>query len=83
MDATETATVAADQLRSVIERVEALDEARAAAVEAMKEVYDEAKANGYDVKTLRKVVALRKVSPAERSEAEAMLDLYLNALGMA
>ncbi|MEM1313680.1 MAG: DUF2312 domain-containing protein [Pseudomonadota bacterium] len=75
-------TVAAGQLRSIVERVERLEEEKKEVAGQIKEVYDEAKANGFDVKTLRKVVSLRKKKPEERSEEEAMLDLYLNALGM-
>jgi len=70
------------QLTSIIERVERLEEEKKEVQGQIKEVYDEAKANGYDVKTLRKVVSLRKKKPEERSEEEAMLDLYMNALGM-
>lgn len=77
-----TTQVAADQLRSIIERIERLEEEKKEVAEQIKEVYAEAKGNGYDTKTLRKVVALRKKDPNERSEEEAMLDLYLNALGM-
>ncbi|MEM6440461.1 MAG: DUF2312 domain-containing protein [Pseudomonadota bacterium] len=75
-------TVAADQLRSIVERIERLEDEKKEVAGQIKEVYDEAKANGFDVKTLRKVVSLRKKKPEERSEEEAMLDLYLNALGM-
>lgn len=69
-------------LRSFVERVEKLEEEEKAIRAQKKEVYDEAKGNGFDVKTMRKVVQLRKMRPEERSEAEAMLDLYLHALGM-
>jgi uncharacterized protein (UPF0335 family) len=75
--------VAADQLRTIVERIERLEEEKKEVAEQIKEVYAEAKGNGYDTKTLRKVVALRKKDPSERSEEEAMLDLYLHALGMA
>ncbi len=75
-------TVAADQLRSIVERIERLEEEKKAVAAPIKEVYDEAKGNGFDTKTLRKVVSLRKKSQDERSEEEAMLDLYLSALGM-
>lgn len=74
--------VAADQLRTIVERIERLEEEKKAIADDVKEVYAEAKANGYDTKTLRKVVTLRKVESAERQEQEAMLDLYLHALGM-
>jgi len=75
-------SVARDQLRSIVERVERLEEEKKAIADDIKEVYGEAKANGFDTKTLRKVVGLRKVEPTEREEQEAMLDLYLSALGM-
>ncbi|MEO1492726.1 MAG: DUF2312 domain-containing protein [Pseudomonadota bacterium] len=78
-----TTTVAAGQLRAIIERIERLEEEKKEVAEQIKEVYAEAKANGFDSKTLRKVVALRKKSTDERQEEEAMLDLYLSALGMA
>ncbi len=78
-----TTTVAAGQLKAIIERIERLEEEKKEVAEQIKEVYAEAKANGFDSKTLRKVVALRKKSTDERQEEEAMLDLYLSALGMA
>lgn len=74
--------VAADQLRSIVERVERLEEEKQAIAEDIKEVYAEAKANGFDTKTLRKVISLRKVEANERQEQEAILDLYMQALGM-
>ncbi len=74
--------VARDQLRSIVERVERLEEEKKAIAEDIKEVYAEAKANGFDTKTLRTVIRLRKQELAERQEQEAMLDLYLHALGM-
>lgn len=77
------AGIAADQLRSIIERIERLEEEKQAIADDIKEVYAEAKANGYDTKTLRAVVRIRKQDTAERQEQEALLDLYLAALGMA
>jgi uncharacterized protein (UPF0335 family) len=74
-------TIAADRLRSFIERVERLEEDKAAVTNDIKEVYAEAKGEGYDVKTQRKVLRLRKLDRAERQEQEAMLELYLAALG--
>lgn len=79
----EVGGVAADQLRTIVERVERLEEEKQAIADDIKEVYAEAKANGFDTKTLRTVVRLRKVEAAERQEQEAMLDLYMHALGMA
>jgi uncharacterized protein (UPF0335 family) len=78
----EAAGVARDQLKSVVERIEKLEEEKAAIAGDIKEVYAEAKANGFDTKTLRQVVRLRKQDTAERQEQEALLDLYLHALGM-
>ncbi|MEO1110504.1 MAG: DUF2312 domain-containing protein [Pseudomonadota bacterium] len=75
--------VAADQLRAFVERIERLEEEKKVIADDIKDVYAEAKGNGYDVKILRKVVALRKKQPHERSEEEAVLDLYMHALGMA
>ena len=77
-----TGTIAADHLRQIVERIERLEEEKAEVAEQIKEVYAEAKGTGFDTKTLRKIVALRKKDPEERSEEEAMLDLYLSALGM-
>lgn len=77
------ATVTAGQLRAFVERIERLEEDRRAVSVEIREVYDEAKSSGYDVKTLRRVVAIRRKKPEERSEEEAMLDLYLSALGVA
>ena len=76
------ASFAVDQLRSIVERIERLEEEKAVLSEDIKEVYAEAKGNGFDAKTLRTVVRLRKQDSSERAEAEALLDLYLNALGM-
>ncbi|MEC9433936.1 MAG: DUF2312 domain-containing protein [Pseudomonadota bacterium] len=77
-----TTTVSAGQLRAIVERIERLEEEKKEVAEQIKEVYAEAKGNGFDAKTLRKIVALRKKKPEERSEEEAMLELYMNALGM-
>ncbi|MDQ0317747.1 DUF2312 domain-containing protein [Amorphus orientalis] len=74
--------VAADQLRQFVERIENLEEEKKTISDDIKDVYAEAKANGYDTKTMRKVVALRKKEKEERQEEEALLDLYLHALGM-
>ena len=76
------AGVARDQLRAIIERVEKLEEEKQAIAGDIKEVYGEAKANGFDTKTLRQIVRIRKQDSAERQEQEALLDLYMHALGM-
>jgi len=73
---------AKDRLRSFVERVERLEEEKKALSDDIKEVYAEAKGEGFDVKTMRQVVRLRKMDKADFQEAEAMLDLYLGALGM-
>ena len=75
-------SVAADQLKSIVERIERLEEDKKAIADDIKEVYGEAKANGFDVAILRKIVALRRKPAAERSEEDAILDLYMQALGM-
>lgn len=75
--------VARDQLRGLVERIERLEEEKKVIADDIKDVYGEAKANGYDVKVLRKVVAIRKQDQNERLEQEAVLDTYLHALGMA
>jgi uncharacterized protein (UPF0335 family) len=73
---------AKDQLRSIIERIERLEEERTALSADIREVYAEAKGNGFDTKILRQVVRLRKLDRADRQEQEAILDLYMSALGM-
>jgi uncharacterized protein (UPF0335 family) len=74
--------VAPDLLKSFVERIERLEEEKASISGDVKEVYAEAKAQGFDTKILRKVVAIRKKDAAERREEEEILDLYLQALGM-
>lgn len=77
-----TTAVAAGQLRAIVERIERLEEEKKEVAEQIKEVYAEAKGNGFDTKTLRKIVTLRKKDTEEREEEEALLDLYMSALGM-
>ena len=74
--------VAGDQLRAFIERIERLEEEKQTIADDIKDVYAEAKANGFDTKILRQIVRLRKLDTAERQEFEALLDLYMHALGM-
>ena len=74
--------VAKDQLRAFVERIERLEEEKKEIADDIKDVYAEAKGNGFDTKVLRRVIALRKLDQNERQEQEAILDLYLNALGM-
>lgn len=75
--------VAADQLRLFIERIERLEEEKKGMADDVKDVYAEAKSNGYDTKTMRKIVALRRLEAHVRQEADALLDTYRNALGLA
>lgn len=79
---TETTAVAQGQLRSIVERIERLEEEKTALTGDIREVYAEAKANGFDVKVMRRVVALRRKEASERAEEQAILDLYMHALGM-
>lgn len=74
-------TAAGGQLKAIIERIERLEEDKAAIAADLKEVFAEAKGNGFDVKTLRKVLRIRKQDTARRQEEEALLDLYLSAIG--
>ena len=76
-------TVAAGQLRALIERIERLEEEKKTIADDIKDVYAEAKGNGFDTKAIRTIVRLRKQDQAEREEAETILDLYMAALGMA
>ncbi len=70
------------QLTAIVERIERLEEEKKALADDIREVYAEAKGNGFDTKVLRKVVGLRKQDVSERKEQEEILDLYLSALGM-
>jgi uncharacterized protein (UPF0335 family) len=74
--------IAKDQLKAFVERIERLEEEKKVIADDIKDVYAEAKANGYDTKALRTVVRLRKQDSDERKEQEAILDTYLQALGM-
>lgn len=75
-------SIAAGQLRSLIERIERLEEERQTIAADIREVYAEAKSHGFDTKIMRQVVRLRKQDSSERQEEEAVRDLYLHALGM-
>lgn len=83
MQTTSTRTVGttADRLKSFIMRVERLEEDKKGIADDIKEVLNEAKGEGFDVKVLRKVIALRKKDPEERAEEEELLELYLSAVG--
>lgn len=74
-------STAQGQLRSIIERVERLEEDKAAVAADIKEVYAEAKGNGFDAGIIRKVIAIRKKDRAKLQEEEALIDLYLSAIG--
>jgi uncharacterized protein (UPF0335 family) len=75
-------SVARDQLRAFVERIERLEEEKKTIADDIKDVYGEAKGMGYDTKILKKTIALRKKDEQERMEEEALLDVYLAALGM-
>ena len=80
---TETSqTVAAGQLRAFVERVERLEEEKKTIADDIKEVFAEMKGTGFDTKAVRTIIRMRKQDHAERQEAEAILDLYMAALGM-
>ena len=74
--------IAAGQLRAFVDRIERLEEEKKALSADIKEVYAEAKGNGFDTKILRKVISIRKLEDAERQEQESLLELYMAALGM-
>ena len=76
-------SVAADELRLLIERIERLEEEKKGIADDVKDVYAEAKSNGYDTKTMRAIVRLRKMEKHARDEADALLETYRNALGLA
>lgn len=78
-----TDNVSAEQLRLFIERIERLEEDRKGISDDIKDVYAEAKGSGFDTKTMRAIVRLRKMEKAARQEAEALLDTYKTALGLA
>lgn len=78
----QTEFVAADQLKAFIERIERLEEEKAGISDDLKSVYAEAKGQGFDTKVLRNVIAIRKRDYSEREEEEAILELYMQALGM-
>ena len=74
--------IAGERLRSLIERIERLEEERKTLAADIKEVYAEAKGSGFDTKIMRQIVRLRKLDKADYQEQEAMLDIYLTAMGM-
>ena len=74
--------IAADRLRSIIERVERLEEERKALSSDIKDIFAEAKSAGFDVKVIRQIIRIRKLEPADVEEQETLLDVYRRALGM-
>lgn len=74
--------VGADQLRSFVERVERLEDEKTEVQDQIKDVYAEAKNEGFDIKTMRQIVRLRKMKPHDRTEQEELLELYKSALGL-
>jgi len=74
--------VGGQRLKAFIERIERLEEEKSALMEDIKEIYAEAKSTGFDTKTIRKVVALRKMDEEKRREADDLLDIYRNAIGL-
>jgi len=79
---TDVGGIAADQLRSYIERIERLEEEKAALAADIKDVFDEAKGNGFDVKIMRQVLKLRKMDKDDLQEQEHLLELYKRAIGL-
>jgi len=75
--------ITGERLRSLIERIERLEEEKKALSDDIREVFAEAKADGFDAKTMRQVIKLRKLESNDRQEQEALLQTYLSALGMA
>jgi len=83
MTDTNTGGIAAAQLRQLIERIERLEEEKSNISNDIREVYAEAKSQGYDTKVMRQIVKLRKMDASERQEQDDLLAVYMNALGMA
>jgi uncharacterized protein (UPF0335 family) len=79
---TKAGPISADRLKSFVERIEKLEEERTALGGDIRDVYSEAKGVGYDVKTLREIITLRRMDAADRDEQETLLDVYKHALGM-
>ncbi len=82
MAKTAAAAVSTQRLKSFVERIEKLEDERRAIGEDIRDIYSEAKSAGFDVKTMRKIVSLRRVDAADRAEQETLLDTYKHALGM-
>ncbi len=80
--ATETGGIAGERLRTIVERIERLEEERKALAGDIKDIYVEAKSAGFDVKVLRQLIRIRRQEPAEVEEQETLLDVYRRAIGM-
>lgn len=78
----EAGGIAADRLRSIVERIERLEEERKALAADIKDIFAEAKSSGFEVSVIREVLKLRRKEPGEIEEAQTLLDLYMRALGM-
>lgn len=74
--------IAADRLRSIVERIERMDEERKALAGDIKDIFTEAKSAGFDVKVIRQIIRIRKQDPADVEEQETLLDIYRRALGI-
>jgi uncharacterized protein (UPF0335 family) len=74
--------IAADRLRSFLERIERLEEEKAGLTADIREIYAEAKGSGFDTKVMRQIVRLRKMDSADRQEQEALLEVYRRAIGL-
>lgn len=81
-DELKSANISAEQLRLLIERIERLEEEKKGIADDIKDVYSEAKSTGFDTKTMRAIIRLRKMEKHHRDEAEMLLETYKNALGM-
>jgi len=79
---TKAGPISADRLKSFVERIEKLEEERKAIGGDIRDIYSEAKGVGYDVRTMRRIVSLRRMDAAQREEEETLLDTYKHALGM-
>lgn len=79
---TTSSSIAGEQLRRIVQRVERLEEEKTEIATQIRDVLAEAKANGFDVRILRQILKLRRLSDADRAEQEALLDLYKDALGL-
>lgn len=82
MNTPKTGGIAAEQLNQIIERIERLEQEKSQIMEHIRDVYAEAKFNGFDVKIIRQVIRLRKMNSQQREEQEHLLDLYKNAVGL-